>query len=49
VQAVAAQAPIAELSFLFASTTKEVEQPNRAEQLHRRDDLVSAGERVQFY
>ena len=43
-RAVAAQAASDGPSFLYASTNKEVEELNRAEQLRRRDDLAAAGE-----
>jgi Ti-type conjugative transfer relaxase TraA len=43
-RAVAAQASITGPSFLYASTNKEVEELNRAEQLRRRDDLAARAE-----
>jgi Ti-type conjugative transfer relaxase TraA len=48
-RAVAAQASITGPSFLYASTNKEVEELNRAEQLRRRADLAAAGELIQAH
>jgi ATP-dependent exoDNAse (exonuclease V) alpha subunit len=45
-RAVAAQASITGPSFLYASTNKEVEELNRAEQLRRRADLAARGEMI---
>jgi Ti-type conjugative transfer relaxase TraA len=45
-RAVAAQASITGPGFLYASTNKEVEQLNRAEQERRRADLAAAGQRI---
>ncbi|OYV57967.1 MAG: hypothetical protein B7Z71_11490, partial [Acidocella sp. 21-58-7] len=43
-RAVAAQASITGPGFLYASTNKEVEELNRAEQVRRRADLAARGE-----
>ncbi len=48
-RAVAAQASITGPSFLYASTNKEVEELNRAEQLRRRADLYATGEQIQAH
>ena len=48
-RAVAAQASIDGPSFLYASTNKEVEALNRAEQQRRRTDLAAKGEQVQAH
>ena len=48
-RAVALQAAASGPSFLYASTNKEVEALNRAEQLRRRDDLAAAGQVIQAY
>jgi Ti-type conjugative transfer relaxase TraA len=48
-RAVAAQASIIGPSFLYASTNKEVEELNRAEQLRRRADLAVKGESIQAH
>jgi hypothetical protein len=48
-RAVAAQASITGPSFLYASTNKEVEELNRAEQLRRRADLAVKGESIQAH
>lgn len=48
-RAVAAQASITGPSFLYASTNKEVEELNRAEQLRRRADLADRGELIQAH
>jgi Ti-type conjugative transfer relaxase TraA len=45
-RAVAAQASITGPGFLYASTNKEVEQLNRAEQERRRADLAAAGHKI---
>lgn len=45
-RAVAAQASITGPSFLYASTNKEVEELNRAEQLRRREGREAAGEKI---
>jgi Ti-type conjugative transfer relaxase TraA len=45
-RAVAAQASITGPGFLYASTNKEVEQLNRAEQERRRAGLAAAGQRI---
>jgi Ti-type conjugative transfer relaxase TraA len=48
-RAVAAQAAIDGPSFLYASTNKEVEKLNRAEQLRRREGLAAKGEAIQAH
>jgi ATP-dependent exoDNAse (exonuclease V) alpha subunit len=48
-RAVAAQASITGPSFLYASTNKEVEELNQAEQMRRRADLAAAGELIQAH
>jgi Ti-type conjugative transfer relaxase TraA len=48
-RAVAAQASIDGPSFLYASTNKEVEELNRAEQQRRRADLAAKGEQAQAH
>jgi len=48
-RAVAAQAAHKGPGFLYASTNKEVEELNRAEQLRRRDDLAERGEVIQAH
>jgi len=48
-RAVAAQASITGPSFLYASTNKEVEELNWAEQLSRRDDLAARGELIEAH
>jgi ATP-dependent exoDNAse (exonuclease V) alpha subunit len=45
-RAVAAQASITGPGFLYASTNKEVEALNRAEQARRRADLTAAGQKI---
>ena len=48
-KSVAAQASASGPGFLYASTNKEVEELNRAEQLRRRDDLAERGELIQAH
>lgn len=48
-RAVAAQSSIDGPSFLYASTNKEVEELNRAEQLRRREELAANGEPIQAH
>ncbi len=48
-RAVAAQASTEGASFLYASTNKEVEELNRAEQQRRRADLAVKGEPIQAH
>jgi Ti-type conjugative transfer relaxase TraA len=48
-RAVEAQSSTTGLSFLYASTNKEVEELNQAEQLRRRAELAATGEQIQAH